>query len=998
VKLSAYLLPFALLASAPGLRAQLLPGNFWPNPDFEAGENLSSPEGTPANWSRGGASPAICQVSTIAASPGHALAVVDADNQYGEWYCDVSLSGRADPGDQLDLRWSELYDIIGSEMRVTLVFLSSGGGMVGVKHFVVSGSSEGFTGDLAGSTFVVRNETAEVPEGAATLRISLVSGGSLETTGTMIIDDVSVARHPSPQLLPGNLWTNNPTFEDGENLDDPTGTLSQWNRGGGEPSICQVVKDASISPTHALAVVDAGNGYGEWYSDLALTGLAPAGSTLNLQWFELFKVTGGEMRVTVLFLAAGGGVVDAHHYVAQGQSAGWGGSVAASTFGKRNESVTVPEGAVTFRVSLVSGGAGETTGVMVMDDFSMNKASPPLPDLLPGNVWPNPAFEEGDHLDDPANAGVSGWSRGGGDPTICVLSHELAVSPTHALALADNNPDSYGEWYADFRLGAATAGGRLLNLQWFELYNVTGGEMRLTLVFFDANNQVLGENHFVRQGASKGWKGSVAASTFTRRNEQVAVPLDARRLQVALVSGGSLATQGVMWLDNLSIAAEVTPPVALFGNFWPNVGFEEGSNLDNPTTGVPQGWARGGADPAVDEVLTAAYMSSTHALAVVDTRTDSFGEWYQFLELAGKASPGDTVEAQWWEMYDVSDGGEMRLSLVFQDAANATVGQQHYVVRGRGSGWTDDPAHSFFTKRNETFVVPAGAARMLATLTSGGPAETTGTMIIDDLSFAKPPPPPDLLLGSFWPNPTFEEGTQLDKPSLGLPAGGWNRGGTHIPGDQIVTTRATSPTHALAVVDPKEDAYSEWYVNLALEGKAAPGDTLEVQWQQLYETTGDMRVSFYFYASDNAVVGQQHFVVSGQSEGWTGDLATSPFVKRLEQLVIPETATRLMVTLASGGSLAVTGTMIMDDFSMRVLPTGFAITEIKPEGGGWQITWESTPGAVYAVESSPAVDPPAFVEVPGLETVSASAAATTSATDHRTSAGASRFYRVRKVQ
>jgi hypothetical protein len=105
-----------------------------------------------------------------------------------------------------------------------------------------------------------------------------------------------------------------------------------------------------------------------------------------------------------------------------------------------------------------------------------------------------------------------------------------------------------------------------------------------------------------------------------------------------------------------------------------------------------------------------------------------------------------------------------------------------------------------------------------------------------------------------------------------------------------------------------------------------------------------------------------------------------------------------MVTLASGGSLTVTGTMIIDDFSMRVTPTGFTITGFKPEGGGWQITWESTPGSVYAVESSPSLTPPAFADVPGLEAVNASDAATTSATDARVDPGTGRFYRVRKVQ
>jgi hypothetical protein len=282
----------------------------------------------------------------------------------------------------------------------------------------------------------------------------------------------------------------------------------------------------------------------------------------------------------------------------------------------------------------------------------------------------------------------------------------------------------------------------------------------------------------------------------------------------------------------------------------------------------------------------------------------------------------------------------------------------------------------------------------LVTLTSGGPPETTGVMVIDDLSFAEPPPPPDVLTGGFWPNPTFEEGTQLDRPSLGVPAGGWRRGGTHIPGDQITTLRATSPTHALAVVDDKEDAYSEWYVESPLEGWIAPGQIMEVQWFELFDTTGgEMRLSFYFRGPDNAVVGQRHFTVNGQSEGWTGDLATSPFVKRFEEVEIPENAVRMLVTMASGGSLAVTGTMIIDDLSMRVAGAGLRITSLSRSQGAWEITWESSAGKTYAVEASPTLVPAQFSPVPGLEAVGATGPST-SARDTRANLGSSQFYRV----
>lgn len=137
------------LIAAAIARAELLPNNFWPNPDFEEGTNLSDPAGgTLAGWNRGGGDPTICQISTKAFSGSYALSVVDAGNSYGEFYSPVSLAGRVTGGDTIDLRWQEVYQLAGGEMRVTLVFQDSSGSLVGVKHFTKTGSSAGFGGSL----------------------------------------------------------------------------------------------------------------------------------------------------------------------------------------------------------------------------------------------------------------------------------------------------------------------------------------------------------------------------------------------------------------------------------------------------------------------------------------------------------------------------------------------------------------------------------------------------------------------------------------------------------------------------------------------------------------------------------------------------------------------------------------------------------------------------------------------------------------------------------
>lgn len=171
--------------------------------------------------------------------------------------------------------------------------------------------------------------------------------------------------------LVGNFW-HNPTFEAGTDLNMATGTPDFWTRGGTDQSILQPSTANSVSATHSLAVIKPVAGpYGEWYSDLSLVGLAGFGDTLDVHWHEIYSISGGEMRVTVRFLDALDNGPD-NHFVVTGDSAGWAGSAAASTFTVRNEQLVVNQpGAVTMRIQLVSGGGDATTGIYLIDDLSV---------------------------------------------------------------------------------------------------------------------------------------------------------------------------------------------------------------------------------------------------------------------------------------------------------------------------------------------------------------------------------------------------------------------------------------------------------------------------------------------------------------------------------------------------------------------------------------------------------------------------------------------------
>src|SRR5258706_13999078 len=108
VRVPVFCITALLIVTSPA-RADLLPNNFWVNSTFESGANLNQTNGTPANWTRDGGDPTICQVTTSnSVSPGHSLAVIDNNpntiSGYGEWDSDVSLISTEKPGVRKDIR------------------------------------------------------------------------------------------------------------------------------------------------------------------------------------------------------------------------------------------------------------------------------------------------------------------------------------------------------------------------------------------------------------------------------------------------------------------------------------------------------------------------------------------------------------------------------------------------------------------------------------------------------------------------------------------------------------------------------------------------------------------------------------------------------------------------------------------------------------------------------------------------------------------------------
>jgi len=167
-------------------------------------------------------------------------------------------------------------------------------------------------------------------------------------------------------LLTNNFWVN-PFFEIGSNLDQTDGTVANWNRGGGDPTICQVITNNSVSPTHSLALIDAntnGSGYGEWYSDqLNIT----AGTNYQLRYNLRYTITNiGPMRVTVNFYDTANTLFSSVSYQFAGSHDFW---------EEMTQQFTAPSSAVKLNLSFTSGGGVNVTGQAWLDDISLATAT-----------------------------------------------------------------------------------------------------------------------------------------------------------------------------------------------------------------------------------------------------------------------------------------------------------------------------------------------------------------------------------------------------------------------------------------------------------------------------------------------------------------------------------------------------------------------------------------------------------------------------------------------
>jgi len=173
----------------PLLRAELLPGNIWPNPTLESDANS---DGVPDFWHKGGSSAAIdFWTTSLSVSATHAFQLSDGSaTDYGEWYSDqLGIAS----GTNYQLRYNLRYVVTNvGPMRVTVNFYNAANGLLFGQSYVFAGAHD-FWEEIT--------QLFTVPVGAVKLNLSFTSGGGVDVTGQAWLDDISLAPLATPSSL-----------------------------------------------------------------------------------------------------------------------------------------------------------------------------------------------------------------------------------------------------------------------------------------------------------------------------------------------------------------------------------------------------------------------------------------------------------------------------------------------------------------------------------------------------------------------------------------------------------------------------------------------------------------------------------------------------------------------------------------------------------------------------------------------------------------------------
>jgi signal transduction histidine kinase len=166
-------------------------------------------------------------------------------------------------------------------------------------------------------------------------------------------------------------------------------------------------------------------------------------------------------------------------------------------------------------------------------------------------------------------------------------------------------------------------------------------------------SEVVSRIAFESNGQSAGWVGDPNEARLQPRLEPLFFPENARALRIIL-SSGTPDTTGQWVIDQLAIHLPGDSGEA--ASLWQNGSFERGLRVDT-LGGLPDGWKRGGDDPAIAPLVQ---HQGGKALGLADGSQTMAGFWIGEQPLPKIPASGVSALLSWQEAYNVIGGGAHR--------------------------------------------------------------------------------------------------------------------------------------------------------------------------------------------------------------------------------------------------------------------------------------------------------------------------------------------------
>ncbi len=178
----------------------------------------------------------------------------------------------------------------------------------------------------------------------------------------------------------------------------------------------------------------------------------------------------GWMRVVVVFFDNHNDWLSEKQFLVKEESPGWTGDPGTSPLTIRRETVTVPERALTFSITLSSAGPAQALGTLAVGALKVTAvtgaaASPVLALSFP------PASENAE-----TPAPPPGWIRQGMRPSMAHVYRSLTSPSGAVLAIVDEDPMSHAEWQSP-RVPTGIQPGGTLQLEWAQCYSIGFADM-----------------------------------------------------------------------------------------------------------------------------------------------------------------------------------------------------------------------------------------------------------------------------------------------------------------------------------------------------------------------------------------------------------------------------------------------------------------------------------------------------------------------------------------